>query len=524
MAVKYDKDTDYQALINDAVKSGNYKAAAQYEQQRNAKISDMNAASGGTNKYGATTTNKYSGWLDDTDYGTIGKQQMQSGASAEDVLKTYNSRYNKAANTEGLTQYANDDIQKEMWDYITANLNKPQMPAFDLSAYTGSKPTYTSKYDTRIDDMLNQILNRDKFSYDAATDPLFQQYQSMYQREGNRAMNDTLAAAAANAGGMNSYAITAAQQANDYYNAQLGDKIPELAQLAYSMYLDDIDLQVQDLGLLQNMDNTQYSRYRDTMSDWRDDRNFAYDMYRDQMGDWQWQKNFDYNAGRDQIADSRYDREWEYNVGRDQIADDRYNQEWEYGLSRDEIEDKRYESETSYNRALELINAGVMPDSTMLAQAGLSQRQAATMLAAVKAAQAAKTSSGSSSRSGSSKSSSSRSSKSSSSSGNGYTGGTSTSETVSENTSNNGYTETENNSSSDNKFWNSMNNLGLGPVSASMVEKIANYGGIIEHSDGTVEWAPGWNASNYKSKLEEAKKGNVSIPGFGVNLNPIRKY
>lgn len=521
MAVKYDKDTDYQALINQAVKSGNYKAAAQYEQQRNAKISDMNAASGGTNQYGATTTNKYSGWLDDTDYGTIGKQQMQSGASAEDVLKTYNSRYNKAATTEGLTQYANDDIQKEMWDYITANLNKPQMPAFDLSAYTGSKPTYTSKYDTRIDDMLNQILNRDKFSYDAATDPLFQQYQSMYQREGNRAMNDTLAAAAANAGGMNSYAITAAQQANDYYNAQLGDKIPELAQLAYSMYLDDIDLQVQDLGLLQNMDNTQYSRYRDTMSDWRDDRNFAYDMYRDQMGDYQWEKNFDYNAGRDQISDGRYDREWEYNVGRDQIADDRYNQEWEYGMSRDEIEDKRYESETAYNRALELINAGVMPDSTMLAQAGLSQRQAATMLAAV---QAAKISSVSSSRSGSSKSSSSRSSKSSSSSGNGYTGGTSTSETVSEDTSNNGYTETENNSSSDNKFWNSMNNLGLGPVSASMVEEIANYGGIIEHSDGTVEWAPGWNASNYKSKLEEAKKGNVSIPGFGVNLNPIRKY
>ena len=145
MAVKYDKDTDYQALINDAVKSGNYKAAAQYEPQRNAKISDMNAASGGTNKYGATATNKYAGWLDDTDYGTIGKQQMQSGASAEDVLKTYNSRYNKAANTEGLTQYANDDIQKEMWDYITANLNKPQMPAFDLSAYTGSKPTRRSR-------------------------------------------------------------------------------------------------------------------------------------------------------------------------------------------------------------------------------------------------------------------------------------------------------------------------------------------------------------------------------------------
>lgn len=34
----YNKNTDYQKLINDSVSAGNYSAAAQYEQQRNAKI------------------------------------------------------------------------------------------------------------------------------------------------------------------------------------------------------------------------------------------------------------------------------------------------------------------------------------------------------------------------------------------------------------------------------------------------------------------------------------------------------
>lgn len=229
----------------------------------------------------------------------------------------------------------NNNLNKQsefenMWDYIQNSL---------------TKPTYESKYNSKIDDMLNQILNRDKFSYNAMNDPLYQQYASMYNREGNRAMNDTLASAAANAGGMNSYAVTAAQQANDYYSSQLNDKIPELYQMAYSMYMDDIDNQVRDLGLLQDMDSTQYNRYRDTMSDWRNDLSFAYNMYRDNMGDWQWDKTFDYNAGRDQLSDSRY------------------------------------ESETAYNRALDFLNAGIMPNQDVLDAAGLTENDAANLMA-----------------------------------------------------------------------------------------------------------------------------------------------
>lgn len=371
----------YQSDINRAVANGDYVLAAQLEQARNNKIDTTGSTQ--------SKTNLYSGWLPgSTDYSTIGRNQMDSGASWQEVLDTYNARANKAANTVGMEKFVNDEKQQEMLNYILANMNAEQeIPEFDETYFDEVRPTYTSQYDSRIDDLLNQILNRDDFSYDASTDPLFQQYQAMYQREGNRAMNDTLASAAANAGGMNSYAITAAQQANDYYTGQIGDKIPELYQLAYQMYLQDIDNDVQNLGLLNDMDTTQYNRYRDTMSDWYNDRSFAYNQYRDDVSDSQWLKQFNYDSLRDNISDQRYDQEWAYNVGRDQIADQRYNTEWEYNTNQDR---KNY----AYNKAWTLIEQGVMPDTATLEAAGITAAEASAYIASVKSAAAAKSSGG----------------------------------------------------------------------------------------------------------------------------------
>lgn len=398
----------YQTDINRAVANGDYVLAAKLEQARNNKIDTTGSTQ--------SKTNLYSGWLPgSTDYSSIGRQQMDSGASWQDVLNTYNARADKAANTVGMEKFVNDAKQQEMLNYILTNMNQQQeVPAFD---YQETRPTYESKYDSRIDDLLNQILNRDKFSYDAANDPLFAQYQSQYQREGNRAMNDTLASAAAGAGGMNSYAITAAQQANDYYNAQIGDKIPELYQLAYQMYLKDIDNDVQNMGILQDMDTTQYNRYRDTMSDWHNDRNFAYNQYRDDVADNQWLKQFNYNSLRDNIADQRYDQEWDYNVGRDQIADQRYNTEWDYSTQQNR-------KEQAYSKAMDLLEMGVMPDTATLEASGITAAEASAYIAARKAKEASKVSSSGGSRSSGGSSGSSGSSgytgKKSTSSGNGY--------------------------------------------------------------------------------------------------------
>lgn len=358
MATKWDRDINYEQLIQDAVAQGDYMKAAQAEQSRNEKIKALNAEGGGTNPYGAVETNRYGNWLDyggsannvgvfNNNQEAIRKQMNDNSIAwhgADDATKDSLHAENQqlAAQLGGSVGF---DANTGLWSGQAAPVVNASTPAFN---YDVQQPTFQSNYSTRIDAMLDKILNREAFSYDAATDPLFQQYQKQYNREGNRSMNDTLAAAASNAGGMNSYAITAAQQANDYYASQLTDKIPELYQLAYEMYLQDVDNQVRDLGLLQQMDDMQYARYRDTMSDWRNDRDFAYGQFRDDVGDNRWQTEFNYGVGRDALADSRYDTEWQYQLGRDKINDNRYDTEWQYQIGRDKVEDKRYDTEWDY--------------------------------------------------------------------------------------------------------------------------------------------------------------------------------
>lgn len=94
MATKYtyDKKTDYQALINDAVGAGDYQSAALYEQQRNQKISDMDAA--GTNTKGHQQTNLYSDYL--TSSGTPQESAEYKSAYSESINSLLDSLQNGA--------------------------------------------------------------------------------------------------------------------------------------------------------------------------------------------------------------------------------------------------------------------------------------------------------------------------------------------------------------------------------------------------------------------------------------------
>ena len=338
------------------------------------------------------------------DYGTLGKQQMAEGADWKTVLNTYNARNNKALTTAGLEKYANDEIQQELWNYImqqqnNSNSTSDYMQGFN-DVYSEEKPTYNAKYDAQMEAMLNKILNREDFSYDAQSDPLYQQYAATYRREGDRAMRDTMAEAAASAGGMNSYAITAAQQANNYYNSQLNDKIPELYQLAYEMYLQDKESQVQDLGLLQSMDATQYNRYRDTMQDYYNDKNFAYGLYSDAVQQGNWDKNFNYNQAINE-------RDFSYNSAQDTITnqwkDKYYNREglWHnQEIERDDAAIKREEEANekaeARDLAISMLELGVMPSADVLKVADLSDADAQAILSGVKSQMASRKSSGSS--------------------------------------------------------------------------------------------------------------------------------
>ncbi len=244
----------------------------------------------------------------------------------------------------------------------------------------GSAPSYADKYTAKIESLLGDILSRDKFSYDALKDPLYQQYKESYTRGGEQAMKDALGQVSARTGGLaSSYAGSVAQQTYDGYMDALADKVPELYQLAYSMYLDDIDSKVRDLGLLQGMSDSEYGRYRDTMSDWRNDRDFAYGVY------------------RDDVADERYAGELAYQIGRDQLSDQRYQQEYADSRADTEWERLNYQSQQEYERALQkaqlLAAAG---DFSGYAAMGYSASEIANLKKAYDKAQAASAVSGSS--------------------------------------------------------------------------------------------------------------------------------
>lgn len=161
--------------------------------------------------------------------------------------------------------------------------------------------------------MLDKVANRDPFSYDASTDPLYSQYRKEYIREGRRAAEDTLGAAAAMSGGRaSSWANTAAAQAGNYYAAQLTDKIPELYQLAFQKYLSEFQMDQSGLaamqadrsaeqsewrgnydvlagktGMAQSLENTDYSRYLDALAQYNTDRNFNYGQLLDEIANQQ---------------------------------------------------------------------------------------------------------------------------------------------------------------------------------------------------------------------------------------------
>ena len=81
-------------------------------------------------------------------------------------------------------------------------------------SYDVAQPEYTNRYDETIQDLLKQILNREAFSYDPERDQLYSQYRKQYTREGDRAQQNAIGAAAAASGGIpSSYAATAAAQA-----------------------------------------------------------------------------------------------------------------------------------------------------------------------------------------------------------------------------------------------------------------------------------------------------------------------
>jgi hypothetical protein len=458
-------------------------------------------------------------------------------------------------------QYAGDIA--DLWE---------QQKNYGSYDYGKDAPVYNNRYDDTIQDLIQGILNREDFSYDPATDPLYQNYRKQYTREGQRATADTLGAAAAASGGIpSSYATTAAAQAGNYYAAQMTDKIPELYQLAYNQYLNDYNMQLSDLGVVQGAEQSDYDKYLNELNQFNTDRAFDYNAWLDE-----------YNMTKDQLQTAQGLEQLDYTKYLNELQQFNTDREFNYGQLLDEIDSQTRERQEDIDNALRAAEFG---DYSFLQDMGIDtsnnpadfERQYTLALLAAEygdfsglealginpsaqnLANFNRTASGSTSRS-SSGGGSSGGRGSGSSGSTGGSGGTSAASAASaamqrananqgrvtseadwnalvaaygEDTlraagytyagSGGGSSGGDSSSSGGDSGYslsdlntNSVLQLGIGPISYQTVEQLVEQGKVEAYTDSngnlSVRWMPGYNANNYKNNRSTA--GGLTLAPF----------
>lgn len=308
----YKKEKDYMASMQEAATRGDYASAAMLEAQRNRKIQGEGLDYEQTSQY--------------AQYLPVSKNGVPQGAGADKLSDPAGVGF--AGVPGAVTQ--GQDLQSAAYKqnalaYLQQNLQKPQ---------------YQSQYGGQMSQLLSEIMGMEPFNYNAESDAAFRQYKQMYTREGQRAAEDTVGQLAGRTGGMmNSYAASAASQQQQYFAQQIADKIPELEQMAYERYLNEFNMKKSQLGLVQDFEQDEYSRYRDQMGDYNAEREFSYGVGRDQVGDQQWQQEYERYLANDQYNQTADQRDYERQVNNDtynqtadqrdyerQVSNDQYNQ------------------------------------------------------------------------------------------------------------------------------------------------------------------------------------------------------
>ena len=289
------------------------------------------------------------------DGGTAG-DKATGGAKEEDRVKENLPALPESTGSGGTSgfnygQYAPSDIVQQ----ALALLNQ----------HNASKPgAYESQWAAQIQEYLDKIMNREKFSYNFNEDALYQMYKDQYIQQGQMAMMDTMGQAAAMTGGYgNSYAQTVGQQAYNQQLTELNNIIPELYQMAFDQYAYEGDQLYNQYGLLMDQENMDYGRYMDNYNMWADERDYL-------TGRYDTERNFDYNVWSD-----GYDRSWQEYV---------YGNNMSYQQGRDQVTDQN----NSYNQLAGLISStGYKPTADELNAAGMSQAQANALMNSYKNSQ-----------------------------------------------------------------------------------------------------------------------------------------
>ena len=161
----------------------------------------------------------------------------------------------KAADSIGDTQTANYAHEQQ----------KKNVAEWDN--YTGGESVYNEatgkwNYSKPKEKTAEERFRTREFEYDLESDPLWQQYITSAKRNGQNAMTDTMAKVASQTGGIaGSYAVAAGAGAYNDYMQRANDVIPELEQIAYQKYQDDLarDREIYKMDEAKRLENAQYN-------------------------------------------------------------------------------------------------------------------------------------------------------------------------------------------------------------------------------------------------------------------------
>lgn len=292
--------------------------------------------------------------------GIAGTQTLSSLYASSSGSSGSTSSSSSASSTSGTSSTSSSGSVSTTYDPASDEAYQKALAA--LNDANANTPTYAGTYDSQLEALYEQIMNRDKFSYDLNADMLYQQYKDQYMNLGQQAMRDTMGQAAGLTGGYGStYAESVGQQQYNAYLQQLNDVIPELYQMALDQYNAEGDRLTNQYSVTSDMASDEYDKYLDAYNQWLTER--------------------EYYQG---LADTEYDRGY---------------QSWSDSYSA---------QQDAFSKLYTLIAAsGYSPTDEELAAAGMTRQAANALIAAYQQSLASGSSGGSGGSSGGSSGSSS---------------------------------------------------------------------------------------------------------------------
>lgn len=294
-------------------------------------------------------------------------------ASLDKEKNSAASNYKDIANTKNIISSSTKKAMNQKFVVPSAVTEADGYLKTQLEKIQSGKTSYSDQ----VRDMMDKIMNRDKFSYDVDKDPLFQQALASAMNSGKQAMQDTIGQTSALTGGYGStYATSAGNQAYNAFIEDAYDNLPQYYQMAMEAYQMEGDEMYRQFGMLSDADDKEYNRnvtaydatyqyrnqlYNEAYAQFRDNKSDAFATANLELSE-HGQRSSDaynyYNIASNQ-ADTQYEREyksWEDSINQAYQMMSMQNTDWWNQTNFDEgvrqYEKNFAEQQRQYNESL----------------------------------------------------------------------------------------------------------------------------------------------------------------------------